>query len=76
MSAHIVVTNLPAAGHILPTLDRETVDPAQIREGVLEVASDGEIQARTTRMRDHVRAAGGAVAAADAVEACLAGHIS
>ena len=57
-------------------LARETVDAAQIRAAVLKVESDEEIQGRTAQMSEHVRAAGGAAAAADAVEARLAGRTS
>jgi MGT family glycosyltransferase len=52
-------------------LDRAAVTAEQLRDSVLRVATDHQILARTKELRRFVRAAGGSVAAADAVEAHL-----
>ncbi|WP_163508267.1 macrolide family glycosyltransferase [Fodinicola acaciae] len=54
-------------------LDRRTVDAAQIVDAVLAVAASDEIRANVTKMARYARRAGGAVAAADAIERHLAG---
>jgi MGT family glycosyltransferase len=52
-------------------LDRRTVDAAQIVDAVRTVAGSDEILANVARMTLNVHKAGGAKAAADAVEAHL-----
>jgi UDP:flavonoid glycosyltransferase YjiC (YdhE family) len=56
-------------GRVLAT-DRD-LDPDELRRTVEEVAADQGIRANLARMAEHVRAAGGPAAGADAVEALL-----
>jgi MGT family glycosyltransferase len=54
-------------------LDPESLTADDLRAAVDAVTGDAAIRAALDRMRDAVRKAGGAVAAADAIEAHLAG---
>src|SRR5690606_18410511 len=47
---------------------REEATPEALREAVVQVAGDETMRARVAEMREHVRAAGGARRAADAIE--------
>jgi MGT family glycosyltransferase len=49
----------------------ETVTPEVLREAVLSLAGSADVAARCAALRDELRAAGGARAAADAIEAQL-----
>ncbi|MGA4954444.1 macrolide family glycosyltransferase [Streptomyces lavendulocolor] len=54
-------------------LPRETVSSASLREAVARAAADPGVAAGVAGMREEIRAAGGAAAAADTVERVLAG---
>jgi UDP:flavonoid glycosyltransferase YjiC (YdhE family) len=89
MKKHIAVINIPAYGHVNPTLAvvRELVNRGHrvtyvtteefvptietLREAVQHAAHDEELFTRVTDMQQKVREAGGAVTAAQAIEACL-----